>query len=419
MNSSKPQNIAIIGAGLAGLTLSLALHTYSIPSTLYELRDPEARTDGALMLGPNALSVLHSLGIYERIKDHGYLFSKLVYKDDQNNFLDEYYLGEEKLFGFNALRIYREILLRELRSAAKERGINVQYNRKFAKVVSEDENGVVFEFADGTTEKASMLIGADGIHSKVRQYTHPSVKPMYSGLLAVTSAVETSKLRFPEPEYPLVSSIHGKHGAFVFAAQNPQATEMLVGTQKKFPEQDRAGWDRLRSDQEELKSMFQANKSNWPDLVQSAMENMIENRLSIWPYFVVPHLDTWSSPQQRVVIVGDAAHAIPPNAGQGASQAFEDVFSLALLLSKLDGAVKMDAALEFWQKYRVERVQKVLALTMKLNQKSLPAAERAKIGDAEVVFKHIAGGPEQQRWLYEPRIEEHVMEWVRQQRENK
>jgi hypothetical protein len=95
------------------------------------------------------------------------------------------------------------------------------------------------------------------------------------------------------------------------------------------------------------------------------------------------------------------------------------IFSLALLLSKIGGEVKMDAALEFWQEYRVERVQKVLALTMKLNQKSLPAAERAKLGDAEVVFKDIAGGPEQQRWLYEPKIERHVIEWVKEQVEKK
>lgn len=104
------------------------------------------------MLGPNALSVLNSLDIYEGIKNHCYLFSKLVYKDDQNNQLDEYYLGHKNLFGFNALRVSCELLLRELRNAALEKGIDVQHNRKFAKIVSEDENGVVFEFADGTTE---------------------------------------------------------------------------------------------------------------------------------------------------------------------------------------------------------------------------------------------------------------------------
>ena len=191
---------------------------------------------------------------------------------------------------------------------------------------------------------------------------------------------------------------------------------MLVGTQRKFPEQDKAGWDALRANNEKLQRMFRTNKSEWPDLVQSAMENMMLDRLSIWPYYVVPHLGTWASQKKRVIILGDAAHAIPPTAGQGASQAFEDVFSLALLLSKIGGEVKWDAALDFWQKYRVERVEKVLALTMKLNQKRLPAEEKAKLGDEEVVFKDITGGPEQQRWLFEPKIEEQMLQWLEEQR---
>ncbi|KAH7420198.1 kynurenine 3-monooxygenase [Cadophora sp. MPI-SDFR-AT-0126] len=331
MSSPKPQNIAIIGAGLAGLTLSLALHAHSIPSTIYELRTPDIHTEGALILGPNALSILHSLSIYNRIKSHSFLFSKLVYKDNQYNSIDKYYLSDEKLFGFNALRVYREILLQELRNTIKERGIDVQYNRKFTKVVSEDKNSVVFKFADGTREEASILISADSIHSKVRQYTHPDIKPIYSGLLAITSAVETSKLRFPEPDYPPVSSVHSKHSAFAFATQNPQGTEIL------------------------------------------------------------------SSPKKRAVILRDTAHAIPPTTRQGASQAFEDMFSLALLLSKISGAVRQDTALEFWQMYQVQRVEKVLALTMKLNQKRLPAEEKAKLSNKEVVFKDITSGPEQQR----------------------
>lgn len=73
------------------------------------------------------------------------------------------------------------------------------------------------------------------------------------------------------------------------------------------------------------------------------------------------------------------------------------MFSLALLLSKISGAVRQDTALEFWQMYQVQRVEKVLALTMKLNQKRLPAEEKAKLSNKEVVFKDITSGPEQQR----------------------
>ncbi|KAH6696625.1 hypothetical protein BKA61DRAFT_682838 [Leptodontidium sp. MPI-SDFR-AT-0119] len=54
-----------------------------------------------------------------------------------------------------------------------------------------------------------------------------------------------------------------------------------------------------------------------------------------------------------------------------------------------------------------------------MSSKRLPAEERAKLGDEEVVFKDLAGGPEQQRWLFEPRIEEHMLEWVQEQKDQK
>ncbi len=146
------------------MSLALALNKQSIKSTIYELREPSARADGALMLCPNALTVLDAIGIYERIKHQGYMFEKLEYKDENNNLTDQYYLGEEKLFGYKALRVYRDILLREIRALVVEQGINVEYGRKFSKIVKEDEHGVVFQFEDGSTESATMLIGADGIH---------------------------------------------------------------------------------------------------------------------------------------------------------------------------------------------------------------------------------------------------------------
>ncbi|KUJ08978.1 kynurenine 3-monooxygenase [Mollisia scopiformis] len=404
MSFQKDQKVAIIGAGLAGMSLALALHKQSIPCTIYELRDSASHltATGALMLCPNALKVLSEIGVYERIKNQGYMFEKLEYKDENYKITDEYYLGGEKLFGYKALRVYRDILLRETLGAITERGIQVQYGRKFSKVVKEDETGVEFAFEDGSTESATLLIGADGIHSKVRQYIHPNVGPIFSGMMAITSVVHVSDLRFPEPNYHLTTSIHSKYGAFVFAPQNSSGTEILVGTQMRMPEQDQEGWRRIRQNKDELKSMFQAHMNEWPDLVQSAMEHMNPDKLSIWPYYVVPKLDTWSSPGKRVIILGDAAHAIPPTAGQGASQAFEDVYSLSLLLSKLSDKVKLDDALDFWQCYRMARVDDVLALTRKLDVKRLPTEDKAKV-------------PEEVVWLFEPKIEEKMLKWVAEQ----
>lgn len=106
-----PKHVAIIGAGLSGLSLALALHKVNIPSTIYEVRSADFAQRGAPMLSPNALRVLDRLGVYERIRDKRYHFNTLTFKKDQNTTTDIYYFGHEELYGYKALRVYRQILI--------------------------------------------------------------------------------------------------------------------------------------------------------------------------------------------------------------------------------------------------------------------------------------------------------------------
>lgn len=412
MASGPPRKVAIIGAGLAGLSLALALHARSIPCTIYELRLPSKVTTGALMLSPNALGVLDSLGVYERIRNKGYNFENIAFKNDQEETTDLYPLGNEKLYGYKALRIYRQVLLTELRSMLQERDIQVIYEKRFSRILHESAaEGVTFQFEDGSTAQADLLVGADGIHSTVRQNVSPSTTPLYSGMLAITCAIPTSKLRFPaDKDYStLPVAIHGKAGTFIFAPQDVDGSEVLAGTQKPYPEQSKAEWTRLFGAKDELLALLSANRADWPDIVQSGLENVPKNTLSIWPFYIVPKLAAWRSDTQRVIILGDAAHAIPPTAGQGASQAFEDAFTLAFLLSRLSPQIPLSAALEFWQTYRQERVDRVIALTQQLNNTRLPAAEREKLGRGDI---WRSGDEAHLDWLYVPRIEETLHTWV-------
>lgn len=361
------------------------------------------------MLSPNALRILDTLDIYQIIKSQGFEFENVVYKDAENNTMDSYNMGSGSAFGYKALRIYRQTLLQELRNAATGRGISIVYGRKFAKVITETEESVTFEFEDGSQENATFLIGTDGIYSQVRKYLHPEVKPIYSGIMAITAAVSRSKLRFPSQEngeeYPLPVSIHGAHGAWVMAPQNPDGSEILVGRQNRHAELDKEGWKNLKNDKASLLSMLTADQTSCPDLVQSAMQNIIVDKLSIWPFYVVPRLSTWYSSKKRVIIVGDAAHAIPPTSGQGACQAFEDVYSFAFLFSKLPKDSKLGDFFETWLKYRHERIEQILDLTKKLNNRRLPTKQLEKLSTEEWSFD---GSEEGQRWLFDPKIEEHV-----------
>src|SRR5262245_31653099 len=114
-NITSPRSVAVIGAGLGGLTLALALKKYGIESKLYELRTPEYDFGGAIMLSPNALRVLDKVGAYERVRSVGYNFDTLTFMNDSDySVTGKYYFGHKERYGYDALRIYRNVLIAEL-----------------------------------------------------------------------------------------------------------------------------------------------------------------------------------------------------------------------------------------------------------------------------------------------------------------
>ena len=365
------------------------------------------------MLSPNAFRILDNLGVYKRICSKGFNFETVEFKDYGGKTTDAYHFGSEKLYGYKALRIYRQVLIDELLLMLKESGIPIEYEKKFSDIVSEAPDQVSFSFTDGTETSASILIGADGIHSRVRQYIYPTLKATFSGFLAVTTAIPASETRLPE-NYHLPATIMAEPGAFVMAPQDVDGSELLIGTQRPYPEHDRAGWDSLRSNQPELLSFLRKDFAAWPDVVQSALEKVELGKISAWPFYTVPRLEKWASSSGRVIILGDAAHAIPPTAGQGVNQAFEDVYMLAALLARLSPKTTLPATLDFWHSSRQERVDKVLHLTKQMNAKRLPLSEQAKLV-AHDIWK---GGQDEKRagedlaWLYGVDLDRVVSDWV-------
>jgi 2-polyprenyl-6-methoxyphenol hydroxylase-like FAD-dependent oxidoreductase len=365
------------------------------------------------MLSPNALRVLDSVGVYQRVRERSFQFDVLAFKDGQNNTTDQYYFGSEALYGYSAIRIMRKELLDEMKVMLQERNIPIHYDRRLTKVAAESPDEVNFVFEDGHTASAPLLVGADGIHSTVRKSFLPDVKPIYAGFMGINGVVRRSNLRLPEG-YHLPTTVMAKPGAFLLVPQKPDGSELFVGSQRRFPELDQAGWEALRSDKQKLYDMLQESKEDWPDVVQSALESMPVERMNFWAFYGIPPLSSWLSDSKRIILVGDAAHAIPPTAGQGANQAFEDVRSLATLLSKLSEKVPLDKAAERWQSYRQERVNKVLELTKQMNAKRLPESERAKLPPGAIWSDQslTRGDGGEFKWLYEPDLALEAEKWV-------
>ena len=403
VSSSNPKSVTIIGASVGGLMLGLTLKKYGIQPRIFELREPGYSIGGAVSLTPNALRVLDAVGALSRIKPKGWSFETMTFMTDpEYEITGKLFWGRKDVYGYDGLRISRKVLVQELAEMVKEAGVDIHYGKKFMKIVKEDVDGVVFEFADGTQERDEMLIGADGIHSKVRSYLFPDIHPHYGGFLGVTYCFPRANVEWRD--FPLPVSLRSERGTIMITPQDGDGKDVFVGRQYGFEQRDRLGWDALLKDKQALIEMLQRDTKEWTPLVQSIQAQVSTPEahfINIWPFYTVPKMDRWHSSQGRVVILGDAAHAIPPSAGQGANQAFEDSYSLALLLASYNGKVSLWDALETWGAYRVQRMDEVLRLTNRLMYMRMTEEERANMSeDMRFELDGSDAGKSQLGWLY-------------------
>ncbi|KZL86652.1 kynurenine 3-monooxygenase [Colletotrichum incanum] len=418
--STIQDDVAIVGGGIAGMALALSLATHSISATIYESRDEVPlphHAGGGMMLCPNALCILDSLDLYKPLLEKAYSFDYVYYKDRQEATVDRYPLGGAEEFGYDAVRIFRQELVEILAKACRERGVKIEYGKRFVRVVEEDESRVEFEFQGGGRRRAGLLVGADGIHSRVRStYVAPDVKPNFVGLAALTYAVPTAQLRIPgDKDYKFPVSVASGNGVFVLAPQGADGGEMLAGTQVPFDAGRAAlGREALMADKNALKARLRKDEEDWPDVVRSALEDIRDETMNVWPFFMLPALERWASEKGRVLVLGDAAHAIPPTTGQGASMALEDAATLALIVKRMresQGKIEWEEAVGFWQGIRRERLGELVVLTKMLNNKRLPSDRMAELPREDIWFEEGKG---QMMWLYVPKIESRIEEWVKE-----
>jgi 2-polyprenyl-6-methoxyphenol hydroxylase-like FAD-dependent oxidoreductase len=404
--------IAIIGAGLSGLTLALALHQRGLTNiTIYEGRNESLDIGGAIMLSPNALKVLDALDIYARLRPLGFEFESLDFRQSDNTPVDTFEFGSFMKYGYKALRVYRYEIIDILHELVREKeGITIEYGKKFARVISE-EGGVTWEFSDGSEESASFLVGADGIHSQVRKHIYPDLEPRFTGAIGVTAAVPTAQLNLPTNYSTPVTIMNREHGAFVISQQLRDGSECLIGKQRRFQtDLSKQGWVEVLENKDWCIDFLREGAENFPELVKNAVSDIPKDKINLWPFYVVPKLDTWVSRGSRVVILGDAAHAIPPTAGQGVNQAFEDVYTFAGVVAALSKKGELHQTvlaegLRNWQAGRQVRIDKVLELNGMIDKRRMPKAvsegkEEEEIGEFELT------------WLYDVDFEQMIVQWA-------
>jgi 2-polyprenyl-6-methoxyphenol hydroxylase-like FAD-dependent oxidoreductase len=355
-----PPEIAIIGSGLSGLALALHLSAKGISSTVYEYRPSSYSQGGEIALSPNAVRVLDHLGIYTELAKQGFNSDTVTLLNRSGVELGV--LKQGSLFGYPSLRLNRVLVREALLKECDRRGVKIVFEKEFVGLEERDEKVRVI-FKDGEEMSVDLVIGADGLRSRVREFVDPTAKATYIGTMILYGNIpaETldAKMGNNKERLPMPSMLFGKEGSFTIWPRDPDAQELGFFADLLLPDRSREEWERTGEDKEGLREMLEKCycQGAWPEQVQTMIRSAPAEEFRIWPVNMVPRLTSWSSPSKKIILIGDAAHAITPSGGQGGATAFEDAETLAYAISKCAEDAK---SLEKWETHRKTRVQEAI-----------------------------------------------------------
>jgi salicylate hydroxylase len=347
MCAAETRRIAVIGAGIGGLTLAIALRRYGIGVDIYE-QTPELREVGAAVaLSANGTRFLDQFGLTTQLAAHWAEVSALAFRDGRSGSLigkHDVGPGYRQRFGAPYIGIHRADLQAVLSAAA---GLDRIHLRK--RLVDIDDRGAraALRFDDGSTEEADLVIGADGARSFVRRWMLGYDDALYSGCSGFRGIVPIDTLKLlPDPT--ALQFWMGPGGHLLHYPMGGGQINFLLVERHPTP-WPRRDWIMPAMEGEQLRRF-----RNWyPPVLEMITANPISNR---WGLFHRPPLGRWT--KGRVTLLGDAAHQLAPHHGQGANQSIEDAVVLAACLGE-SGSGPLSAALERYETLRRGRTRKV------------------------------------------------------------
>ncbi|GAA2066910.1 FAD-dependent monooxygenase [Streptomyces albiaxialis] len=365
----------IIGGGIAGAVTAMALHKAGIGSTVYEAYPAEAEDVGAfLVLFPNGLEALRTIDAHGPVLDASFPASRIEMLSASGERMGarpastgapadggEGGEGGEPL-GTRTLK--RAALWRALRDEAVRRGVAVEYGKRFVAAETARDGTVTARFADGTTARGDVLIGADGLHSLTRRLIDPDApEPRHTGQTTVCGYARDvpSELAPARGTYRMIRGSR----AFLGCTLAPDGTVWWFANTpgEELPRErlSTATPDRAERWREHVAGLFADDASPAAAIVRATGGEIVAT--NAYDIARTPH---WS--RGPLVVLGDAAHTAAPNAAQGASMAIEDGVVLARCLRDLPDAGDAFAA---YERLRRERVETVVEQSARMNQRTV------------------------------------------------
>ncbi|MBI1205349.1 MAG: NAD(P)-binding protein [Rhodopseudomonas sp.] len=349
--SDNKLKIAIVGAGMGGLAVAATLRQVGIEVAVYEQASRFGRIGAGIQMMPNSMKVLRGIGVEDKLRQVAFApYSHLNRVGDTGEIMRELPMPEA-LYGAPYLCMHRADLHDALASVVPSDIIHL--NKKLTGL---EQNGgpVTLQFADGTTATADAVIGADGVHSVVRDIVVGPDAPVHKGRIAYR-AVFRADLMGGFDIGPSRTKWWGKdrHIVIYYTARDKSELYFVTSVPEDAGWMTKESWS-AKGDVNELREAYAGFHQDVRNVLNACPD------CHKWAILEREPLPTWS--KGRVALLGDSAHPMTPYMAQGAATSIEDSAILARCLKDV-GAADIEAAFKRYEAHRKPRTSMVQAIS--------------------------------------------------------
>jgi salicylate hydroxylase len=379
--------IAIVGGGLAGLAAAQALNTFGMKAEVFETAPALGEIGAAVNVSPQAVKALQAIGVGDKVAAVGHLSPGIYTRNMQTGEFVEFNDRHKAAARYGApyYTFHRADLLDALASGLDRSAIHLGHRLTG---IEERSDRTMLAFANGAQVEAEIVIGADGVRSVIRRALYGDDNPTYTGQMVWRALLNGSDV----PEEVLEPTGHIQWvgpGCHLLAYYIRGRKLVNIVTQEDTDKWVEEGWS-TRGDPDEMRLSFPNPEPRLEKLLSLVTE------CSKWGLFTRPLTQNWG--RGRIQLIGDAAHAMLPNAGQGACQAFEDAYILARWLEACRDPAEAFANFRRIRIPRVHGVQRLSLSNARFKHMRDSAAQKESIASG----KGSVHGSADWVWGYDP-----------------
>jgi salicylate hydroxylase/6-hydroxynicotinate 3-monooxygenase len=347
----KELSVAVVGAGMGGQAVAATLRRVGFGVQVYEQAPRFARIGAGIQMMPNSMKVLRGIGIEDRLRSVAFAPCSHLNRDGYSGELTRELPMPESLYNAPYLCMHRADLHDALASAVPSEIVHLG-----KKLVALDQGGgqVTLRFEDGTTASADAVVGADGVHSIVRDIVVGPDEPIHKGRIAYRAVfpaklmgsfdIGLSRTKWWGTDRHIVIYYTTKAKSEVyFVTSVPEPAEWLT----------RESWS-AKGNVKDLRAAYEGFHQDVRNVLEACPD------CHKWAILEREPLPRWSD--GRVVLLGDAAHPMTPYMAQGAATSIEDAAILARCLEAVNGD-DIEGAFKRYEAHRKPRTSVVQAIS--------------------------------------------------------